>query len=78
MQPPECRPVQDSGLQALQYSQVPKQLEPEVHRSFRLQLIVANEVIFKLDQAHDARVLSVAEVALRKELKAKCLGLLHP
>jgi hypothetical protein len=41
----------------------------------RFQLVVAKEVIFKLDQAQDRHQLSCEEVELRTELKFKCLGL---
>jgi hypothetical protein len=40
----------------------------------RFQLVVAKEVIFKLEQAQDTRSLSVEETELRTELKFKCLG----
>jgi hypothetical protein len=43
--------------------------------SVRLHMVVANEVILKLDQAMDRRSLSLEEQALCKELKYKCLGL---
>jgi hypothetical protein len=43
--------------------------------SIRLQLAVARELIFKLEQAQDYRALSTEEVQLRSELKFKCLGL---
>jgi hypothetical protein len=39
------------------------------------QLAVANEVIFKIEQAQDNRSMSPKEVLLRKELKVKYLGL---
>jgi hypothetical protein len=40
-----------------------------------LQLVVAKEVIFKLEQAQDHRSLSEEEIILRNELKMKCLGI---
>lgn len=43
--------------------------------SVRLQLAIAREVILRLDAAQDTRALSAEEMSLRKELKAKCLGL---
>jgi hypothetical protein len=43
--------------------------------SVLLQLVVANEVVHKLDQAQDIMALSPEEIELRKELKMKCLGL---
>jgi hypothetical protein len=43
--------------------------------SVRFQLAVAKEVIFKLEQAQDAGLLSMEELELRTELKIKCLGL---
>jgi hypothetical protein len=44
-------------------------------RSVQLQLVVAKEVVFKLDQAQESRPLSSEEVLLRNELKMKCLSL---
>lgn len=41
----------------------------------REQLLMAREIIFKLDQAGDHRQLTVEETELRRELKLKCLGL---
>jgi endonuclease/exonuclease/phosphatase family metal-dependent hydrolase len=41
----------------------------------RLQLHIANEVIMRLDMAQERRLLSVAELALRRELKLRALGL---
>lgn len=43
--------------------------------SVRLQLAVAREIILRLDTAQETRALSVDEVALRRSLKCKCLGL---
>jgi hypothetical protein len=45
--------------------------------NIRLQLAIAIEVIFKLDQAQDDRALSlsITEAALCKELKFRCLGI---
>jgi hypothetical protein len=43
--------------------------------SVRLQLVVAKEVIFKLEQAQNTCALSHDEALLRSELKMKCLGL---
>jgi hypothetical protein len=40
-----------------------------------LQLVVAKEVIFKLEQAQDHRSLSEEEIIPRNELKMKCLGI---
>lgn len=39
------------------------------------QLLMAREIILKLDQASDRRALSVEETSLRRDLKLKCLGL---
>jgi hypothetical protein len=44
--------------------------------SIRLQLAVAREVILKLDQAQEFRVLSSDEFTLRRELKFKVALLL--
>jgi hypothetical protein len=41
----------------------------------REQLLMARELIFKLDQASDRQPLSDVEAELRKDLKHKCLGL---
>jgi hypothetical protein len=43
--------------------------------SAQLQLVVAREVGFQLDQQLDRRSLSSEELTLRTELKVKCLGL---
>jgi hypothetical protein len=40
-----------------------------------LQLVVAKEVVFKLEQAQDHRSLSEEEIIMRNELKMKCLGI---
>jgi hypothetical protein len=42
--------------------------------SVHLQLVVAKEVMFKMDQAQDTRVLSSDERLLQNELKMKCFG----
>lgn len=39
------------------------------------QILLANEIIFRLDQALDTRPLSMAETWLHWELKKKALGL---
>lgn len=41
----------------------------------RLQLIIANEVVYQLDVAQEERTLSDAEQSLRKSLKSRILGL---
>lgn len=43
--------------------------------SIRFQLVLAREVILRLDVAEESRTLSVQERTLRNELKVKCLGL---
>jgi hypothetical protein len=43
--------------------------------SIRIALAIANEVIFKLDQARDHCSLSAEELQLRSQLKMKGLGL---
>jgi hypothetical protein len=43
--------------------------------SVRDLLLVANEIIFRLDAAQDIRPLSALEVWLRRSLKLKVLGL---
>jgi hypothetical protein len=44
-------------------------------RNVREQLLMAREIILKLDQAIERRSLTDAEFELRKDLKFKCLGL---
>jgi len=41
----------------------------------RLQLHIANEVIFRLDIAQEVRQLTVGEISLRSDLKVRILGL---
>lgn len=41
----------------------------------RMQLLIANEVILRLEAAQDGRTLSPAEMALRADLKVRVLGL---
>jgi hypothetical protein len=41
----------------------------------KLQLVMAHELILRLDTAQELRTLSAHEVSLRKQLKLKCLGL---
>lgn len=43
--------------------------------NIKMQLLVAKEVIYQLDKAQDAWLLTPAESWLRKSLKVKCLGL---
>jgi hypothetical protein len=43
--------------------------------SIRDQLLMANELIFQLDRAHENRALSTAETQLRCGLKGRVLGL---
>ncbi|XP_066373323.1 uncharacterized protein [Miscanthus floridulus] len=43
--------------------------------SINLQLIIAREIVARLEAAQERRILSVEEVALRKRLKWRCLGL---
>lgn len=43
--------------------------------SVKLQLLIAKELILKLDQAHEFRVISAAELDLCKQLKQVSLGL---
>jgi hypothetical protein len=43
--------------------------------SIRLQLVVAKEVVLKVEQAQDRRALSAPEQEMRSELKFKSLGL---
>ena len=43
--------------------------------SVRLQLAIAREVTLRLDCAQDLQPLSTEEIALRKDMKCKCLGL---
>lgn len=40
-----------------------------------LQILVAREVILRLDQAQETRLLSAEELSLRKEMKLRSLGL---
>jgi hypothetical protein len=59
-----------------------RNLKKELHRwlvskigNVREQLLMAREIILKLDQATERRSLTNAEFELRKDIKFKCLGL---
>jgi hypothetical protein len=43
--------------------------------NIKMQLLMAHEIILRLDVAQESRLLSVDEALLRKKLKVRCLGL---